>query len=139
MMRQPMRRHCQIFVLRKRIKRNPQSEALRQRNLLLHTFRRMHFIADVFGGKIILHGLRHQVTTIGGRIDEQVVGERHEITIQRGLERLITGLVCVKREIVAIQDKALCAPLHQPDDIRQIDQPLLVDLDHTQALACIFI
>ena len=67
----------------------------------------MNLVADIFGREIVLHRFRHQVAPVGSGVDQQVVGERHQRAVQCGLERLVTRLVGIERQVVAIQDEAL--------------------------------
>src|SRR5438309_4401651 len=61
---QPMRDDVEVLVLVEGIERDPQSEALGERNLLLDRLAGMDFIADILGLEVFSHVLGHQVAAV---------------------------------------------------------------------------
>ena len=80
--REPARDRGKIVVLRERIKRDPQAEALRQRNLFLDRFTRMHFFADVFRFEVLAEIFGQQMAAIRRRVDDDV-GRRRRRSSRR--------------------------------------------------------
>ena len=132
---QPVRDDVEIPVLVELVERDPQPEPLRQRDLLLGGLARMDLLADAVVLEVLLHELRHQVAAVRRRVDEHVVGGGRDRAVERDLERLVARLRRLEREVVAEHDEPLRPPGDEIDDVREIDEVLLVDLDQAQALA----
>ena len=72
----------EIVVLAERIERNPQAEALGQRDLLLDRFAGMHLLADVLRLEVLAEVLGQQVAAVRRRVDQ-----RRSTTARRSCRR----------------------------------------------------
>ncbi len=124
----------EVGVLIERVERQPQAEALGQRDFLFHRFIRVDFAIDVAGQRIFRQVFRHQVAAVGSGVNQHVVGRRGDAAVEHGLERLVAGFTGFKRQVVAKNNVAFLAPGEQCGDISQINQMLFVDLNQAQAL-----
>src|SRR5690625_3417695 len=90
------------------------------------------------GVEVFMSVFRHQMAPIRSGINQDIVTGSGNRTIEYGLKFLITWLTCIKRQIIAENDKAFGTILDEADDIVEISQILLVDLNQTQPLRCKF-
>ena len=63
----------EVLLLVEGIEREPQAEALRQRDLLLGGLAGMDLAVDVLRLEVLVHELRHEVAAVRGGVDEHVV------------------------------------------------------------------
>src|SRR4029453_5055015 len=88
-MREPAGDGGEIVVLRERVERDPQSEPLGQRNLLLYGLARVHFFSDVLRLEVLREVLRQQVATIRRGVDQHVTTGSGDRAVEHHLERLV--------------------------------------------------
>src|SRR5688572_29876715 len=70
---QPVLDDGKVLVLVERVERDPQAEALGERNFLLDGLAGMDLLADVTRLEVLLHVLGHEVAPVGGGADQQVL------------------------------------------------------------------
>src|SRR3954452_5402419 len=97
---QPVLHDVEVLVLIERIERHPQSEALRERNLLLDRLAGMDLVADVLGLQVLRHILRHEVAAIRSRVNQQVFRRGRHRAVKHHLERDIAVLGAVEAQVV---------------------------------------
>src|ERR1700692_3079023 len=122
--------HREILILAAAVKAEPQSEAVRERDLLLDR------LAGIDRGRTLVfhHVARQQMPAVGGGVQDHIVGPALDAAFQHRLQRLVGGVVAVERQVVAEHDemKARAAqPRHQQ---RQALDILAMDLDQFQPL-----
>jgi hypothetical protein len=108
--------HVEIVVLAAVVEPDPQAEAVRERELLLHRF------ARIDGGRALVvdHLAGHQMPPVRGRIKEDVGRPSFDAAFEHGFERLIGRVARLEGEIVAEQDEALPARRAQmAQEVRQ--------------------
>jgi hypothetical protein len=64
----------------------------------------------------------HQVAPVGRGADEEIVRGGRDGAVQRDLQRDVSVLGAVEREIVAEEQEALLARRDQIDDVGQVDR-----------------
>ena len=84
------------------------------------------------GLQVLGQHLRHQMPTIGGGIDQHVVGLTGQRPVQYRLQRLVGPLPLLEGQIVTIDDEAFGPGLQLLDDLGQIGQLRLVHLHQPQ-------
>ena len=94
--------HREIFVLAAAVEAEPQTEAVRQRNLLLDRF------AGIDRGRafVLDHVARQQMPAVRGGVEDDVVGPALDAAFQHRLQRFVGGVVAVEGEVVAEHDEA---------------------------------
>src|SRR6476469_4716965 len=105
-MREPPVDGREIIVLRERVERDPQPEPFRQRDLFLDGFARMNLLADVLRLEVLSEIFRQQVTAVRRRIDDDVRRGACDRAVQHHLQRLVTRLARVERQVVAEHNEA---------------------------------
>ncbi len=129
-----MARDGQVLRLVEGMKRQPQPETLGEGNLFLDRLAGMDLAIQDPRVTIVGHRLRHQVTAIGRRHNQDVVGRRGHRSFQNRFQMLVARLFVGKREIIAKQKAALRPTIQQRQQIRQLSELGLADLDQTQTL-----
>ena len=129
----------EVVLLVEGVEREPEPEALAQRDLLLDRLGLVDLGPDVAGVEVFAHVLRHEVPAVRGRVEEHVVRRRADGTVQDRLQRLVARLVCLEGEIVAEQDEPLGARFQRLHEVRKGDEVVLVDLDQAQALRLVLV
>ena len=82
-------------------------------------------------------GLLDQMSPVGGRIDQDILRLRLKTALYDCLEILVLDLELFKRQIVHVDDEPIVAVLDLRDDALQVLELVLVDFDHSKALAVI--
>ena len=134
-----MRDDVEVLVLVEGIERDPQPEALGERNFLLDRLAGMDFIADVLGLEVFSHVLGHQVAAVRRRIDEQVLRGGRDRAVERHLQRDVPVLGAEEAQVVAEQEETLGARGDAIDDSRQVNEVVFLDLDQAQALLAVLV
>ena len=83
----------------------------------------------VAGREVVAHAFGHQVAAVAGRVDQHVVGLRGDRTVERDLERLVTRLAFLERQVIAEHDEAFRPRGDEIDDVGEVDEVGLVDFD----------
>ena len=99
----------------------------------------MDFLADAVRLQVFLEVLGHQVPTVGGGVDQHVVRRGGDRAVEDDLERPEGGVAGIERQVVAEDDEALGPSFEEVDDVRQVDEVVLLDLDHAQAARGVFV
>ncbi len=92
----------------------------------------MQFAVNVLPVDVVTFLLGHQVTTIGGRIQQHVVRRLLQRAIKHTFEHAIIALARLERQVIAEQHKALRQLVQLLDHTRQVAQVIAFDLDQTQ-------
>ena len=122
----------QVDLLRKRVERQLQAEAIRQRHLLLDGLRRVQLTVAHLAFEIVRHEFRHQVPAIGGGIHPHILRRQFQGALQHAFQRLVASLADIKRQVIAEDHEPERRIADVIDDFRQIHQIILVHLDHPQ-------
>src|SRR3954463_2421715 len=136
---QPVLDDREVLVLVERVERDPQAEALGKRDFLLHGLARMDLVAHVARLEVLRHVFGHQVAPVGRGADEEIVGGGRNGAVERHLERDVSVLGAVEREIVAEKKEALLARRDATDVRRKDDEVVLPHLDQPHALPGILV
>ena len=82
---------------------------------------------------------RQQMAAVGGGAQQHIVRRNADRTVQHRFKRFVTGVVGFKRQIVAIKQEPFGPVKQRFNDIRQVQQILLIDFDQPQPLIRVFI
>jgi len=91
----------------------------------------MQLALDEAGILIFAQIFRQQVAAVGGRAQQHVVRGGADRAVQHRLQRLVTGIVRLKRQVVAINEESLRAFKQRINDVRQIQQIMLFHFDQS--------
>src|SRR4051812_41045286 len=94
--------HGEIFVLAAAVEAEPETEAIRQRDLLLDGF------AGIDRGRALVldHLARQQMAAVGGGVEDDVLRPTLDATFEYRLERFVGRIIAVEGEVVAEHDEA---------------------------------
>ena len=112
------------------------TEAGHEGEFLLHGIRAVEFIVAV---RAVGPGLADQVTAVGGRVDQHVLGFGLEAALDHCLEVFVFDLELLKGEVIHVDDKAVVAVFDLGQDPLQIAELVFVDLDHAEAAVVILV
>ena len=94
----------------------------------------MDFVIDQHGAAVVAFIFRKQVPPVRGDIDQRIFRWRIHRAVQSAFEHLVARLAGLERDIVGKDDEAVRLTPDCINNIRQIDQVVLVHLHHTQPL-----
>jgi len=129
----------EILVLLERVEREPQAEALGERDLLLDRLAVVDLAVDVVRFEILAHVLWQQVAAVGRSVDQHVLRRCVHGAVEYRLERFEARIIGLEGQIVAEEKEAFGPVVNPVDDVRQVDELGLVDLDDPQPFARVLI
>ena len=123
--------HRQIVFLTAFVETEPEAEAIRERDFLLHRFR------GVDGCRLLVfhHVARQKVAAVGGRVKQDVVRPSLDAAVERRLQGFVGRVVVVEGEVVAEDDDAFTGSLQDVEQGGQGVDILAVHLDQFQGNA----
>ena len=112
------------------------AEAGHEGEFLLHGIRAVKFIVAV---RAVGPGLADQVTAVGGRVDQDVLGFGLETALYHCLEVFVLDLELLKGEVIHVDNKPVVAVFDLGEDPLQIAEFMFVDLDHAKTAVVILV
>ena len=120
------------MLLAEGIERQPQAEAVRQGDLVLHGLVRMQFAVDHLPVLVVALALRHQMPAVRGGVQQHVFRCALQRAVEHALEHAIVALPGLERQVVAEQHERLRQADELFDHPRQVGQMVALDLDQPQ-------
>ena len=114
------------------------AEARGKRKLFLHGIGAMK-ITLVFHVVSVVPGFLDQVASVGGCVDQNIIGSGFHTTLNDCLEEFVFQLIVFKGKIVDEDNESVIAVLYGCDDLREVAELVLVDLDHAESRIVIFV
>uniref|UniRef100_A0A1I8ALD0 Secreted protein n=1 Tax=Steinernema glaseri TaxID=37863 RepID=A0A1I8ALD0_9BILA len=130
----PVLDHIKEVLLGERVERQPQTEAVRQGNLVLDGLAGVQLAVDHLPVLVVALLFRHQVPTVGGGIQQNVVRRLLEGAVQHALEHAVVALPSLERQVIAEQHETLWQFVQLFHHPRQVRQVVTLDLDQAQPL-----